>query len=93
MSLYQALVFSTTYSLYTNFQEIYGGQYGFSTEKVGLMYLGPGLGFVFAVRLLVPRIDDVFKMLKAHNDGMPKPEYRLPLANIGSIFLPFSLFW
>ncbi|GME22245.1 mfs general substrate transporter [Neofusicoccum parvum] len=93
MSLYQALVFSTTYSLYTNFQDIYGEQYGFSTEQVGLMYLGPGLGFVFAVRFLVPQIDVVFKKLKARNDGMPKPEYRLPLANIGSLFLPLSLFW
>lgn len=93
MSLYQALVFSTTYSLYTNFQDIYGGGYGFSTEQVGLMYLGPGLGFIFAVRLLVPRIDEVFKKLKASNDGMPKPEFRLPLANIGSVLLPLSLFW
>lgn len=93
MALYQALVFSTTYSLYTNFQDIYGKQYGFSTEQVGLMYLGPGVGFLFAVRLLVPRIDTVYKHLKARNGGIAKPEYRLPLANVGSVFLPLSLFW
>lgn len=94
MSLYQALIFSTTYSLYTNFEDIYGGQYGFNTEQVGLVYLGPGLGFLFAVRLLVPRIDDVYKKLsKGSRDGAPKPEYRLPLANIGSVLIPISLFW
>ncbi|KAL1651341.1 hypothetical protein SLS58_000681 [Diplodia intermedia] len=93
MSLYQALIFSTTYSLYTNFQDIYGGEYGFNTEQVGLMYLGPGIGFVFAVRLLVPRIDDVYKRLKTRNGDSGKPEYRLPLANIGAVFLPISLFW
>lgn len=92
MSMYQALIFSTTYSLYTNFQDIYGGIYGFDTEKVGLMYLGPGLGLLFAVRAVVPRIDEVYKKLKAKNHGEAKPEYRLPLANIGAILLPVSLF-
>lgn len=92
MSLYQALIFSTTYSLYTNFQDIYGGIYGFDTETVGLMYLGPGLGLVLAVRGLVPRIDDVYNNLKAKNHGEAKPEYRLPLANIGAVLLPVSLF-
>lgn len=94
MSLYQALIFSTTYSLYTNFQDIYGGQYGFNTEQVGLVYMGPGLGCVVAVLLLVPRIDDVYKKLtKDSRDGEPKPEYRLPLANIGAVLIPVSLFW
>lgn len=92
MSLYQALIFSTTYSLYTNFQDIYGGIYGFDTEKVGLMYLGPGLGLLSAVWVLVPRIDSVYKKLKAGNHGVAKPEYRLPLANIGAVLLPVSLF-
>ncbi|KAJ4388999.1 hypothetical protein N0V93_006461 [Gnomoniopsis smithogilvyi] len=92
MSLYQALIFSTAYSLFTNFESIYGGIYGFDTEKVGLMYLGPGLGLLFAVRGLVPRIDDVYKKLKARNHGVAKPEYRLPLANIGAVLLPLSLF-
>lgn len=93
LSLYQALIFSTTYSLYTNYQDIYGGIYGFDTEKVGLMYLGPGLGLLLAVRLLVPRIDDIYKKLKSDNKGVAKPEYRLPLANIGAVFIPTSLFW
>lgn len=92
MSFYQALIFSTTYSLYTNFEDIYGGIYGFPTEMVGLMYLGPGLGLLSAVWVLVPRIDDVYNKLKARNHGVAKPEYRLPLANIGAVLLPISLF-
>ena len=93
MSVYQALIFGTTYSLYTNFQKVYDGEYGFNTEQVGLLYLGPGLGFLTAVWFLVPRIDDVYKKLTARNDGKPKPEFRLPLANIGAVLIPVSLFW
>ena len=93
MSIYQALLFGTTYSIYTNMQDIYSGTYGFSTEKVGLMYLGPGLGFLFAVWFLVPRIDSVYKKLTASHGDKARPEFRLPLANIGAVFIPISLFW
>lgn len=93
MAIYQALIFGTTYSIYTNMQPIYSDLYGFDTEKVGLLYLGPGLGFMFAVWFLVPRIDTVYKKLTAKNNEKSKPEFRLPLANIGSVFIPVSLFW
>jgi multidrug resistance protein len=93
MAVYQALVFGTTYSIYTNMQPIYSDLYDFDTEKVGLLYLGPGLGFLFAVWFLVPRIDTVYKKLTAKNNDKAKPEFRLPLANIGAIFIPMSLFW
>lgn len=93
MSTYQALIFGTTYSIYTNMQPIYGGEYGFTTEQVGLLYLGPGIGFLTAVWFLVPRIDTVYNALASRNDGKAKPEHRLPLANIGALAIPVSLFW
>ncbi|KAF4551319.1 Efflux pump vrtL-like protein 3 [Elsinoe fawcettii] len=93
MSIYQALIFGTTYSIYTNFQSIYQDRYGFNTEQVGLLYLGPGLGFLTAVWFLVPRIDTVYQSLTKKNGDKSKPEFRLPLANIGSVLIPVSLFW
>lgn len=92
MSTYQALIFGTTYSIYTNMQPIYQRE-GFSTEQVGLLYLGPGLGFLTAVWFLVPRIDTVYNKLAARHGGKAKPEYRLPLANIGAASIPVALFW
>jgi hypothetical protein len=93
MALYQALIFATIYSLYTQFQPIYGDDgYGFSTNQIGCAYLGPGCGFLTAVIFLVPRIGTVFNMLTKRNKGVSKPEYRLPLANIGAVLLPVSLF-
>ena len=93
MAVYQAILFGTTYSLYTNFQAIYGSLYGFNTTQVGLMYLGPGLGFMIAVWFIVPKIDTVYNHLASKNEGVAKPEFRLPLANIGAVFIPISLFW
>jgi MFS family permease len=93
MASYQALIFATTYSLYTQFSTIYGDNYGFNTVQIGLVYLAPGLGFLFSVWFIVPRIDIIFNTLTKKNDGKSKPEYRLPLANIGSVLIPISLFW
>jgi hypothetical protein len=93
MSVYQAIIFATTYSIYTNMQKVYQGEYGFTTEQVGLLYLGPGLGFLTCVWFVVPRIDTVYNRLTARNNGKGHPEYRLPLANIGSLLIPISLFW
>lgn len=92
MASYQALIFATTYSIYTNMENIYGGEYGFTTSQVGLLYLGPGLGFLTAVRFLVPRIDTVYNYLAKKHGNEGRPEYRLPLANIGAFLLPASLF-
>lgn len=93
LSCYQALVFSTTYTIYTQMQNIFAGGYGFSTEEVGLLYLFIGLGGLTSVLFLVPRIDDVYNKLTARNKGVALPEYRLPLTNIGSVLVPVSLLW
>jgi multidrug resistance protein len=94
MSMYQALIFGTTYSIYTNMQKIYSEEpYNMNSEQIGLLYLGPGLGFLTSVRFLVPKIDTVFNRLTEKNGGKSLPEYRLPLANIGSVLIPISLFW
>jgi len=93
MGTYQALIFATTYSLYTQMTPIYGDGYGFNSMQVGLMYIFPGAGFLLAVLFLVPRIDDVYNFLTKRHHGIARPEFRLPLANVGSILIPISLFW
>lgn len=94
MAIWQAILFGTTYSLYTNFEAIYGNRYGFSSTQVGLVYLGPGLGFFICVWFLVPKIDSIYNHLsRKHDNNDGKPEYRLPLANVGAVLIPVSLLW
>lgn len=95
MSAYQALVFSTMYSLYTNYSTIFSSPpYNFNDEQVAVAYLAPAVGFVLTAFIVVPFIDRIYnKLAQDKNNGDGKPEYRLPLANIGAFFLPISLFW
>lgn len=93
LALYQALIFGATYSLYTQFEKIYGPDgYGFSSLQLGLTYLGPGLGFITAVIVVVPQIGNLYNRLTKRHNGIAKPEYRLPLANIGAVLIPISIF-
>ncbi|KAK4937533.1 hypothetical protein LTR66_015182 [Elasticomyces elasticus] len=94
MSAYQALIFGTTYSIFTNMQRIFSAMpYFFDSEQIGLLYLGAGAGFLLSVWFLVPKIDTIYNKLTEKNGGKSMPEYRLPLANIGGILIPVSLFW
>jgi multidrug resistance protein len=94
LSTFQALVFSTTYTIYTQMQVIFAsGPYCFSTQQVGYLYLSIGLGSLTSVWFLVPQIDNVYDKLADRNKGVALPEYRLPLTNIGSVLVPLSLIW
>lgn len=94
MAIYQAIIFASMYTLFTSMEQTYKMKpYSFDTVQIGLLYLFPGVGFLIAVLGIVPRIDKVFNAMTKRNNGESKPEYRLPLANIGSVLLPVSLFW
>ena len=59
-----------------------------------MLYVVPGIGFLAAVWFLVPKIDSTYNYLSSRNPtGEGKPEYRLPLANVGAVLLPISMFW
>lgn len=93
MAAYQALIFASMYSLYSNYATIWSDPpYNFGQTQVALTYLSPAIGFIVASCFIVPLVDRIYKSL-AEKNGEGKPEYRLPLANIGAIFLPASLFW
>ena len=93
MSIYQALVFTSMYTLYARFTSIWSAPpYHFSKEMVGLAYLGPAAGFVLMSVLVVSTVDRVNMLLENYYRD-DEPEYRLLIANVGAIFLPISLFW
>ncbi|KAL8770434.1 MAG: hypothetical protein Q9209_003860 [Squamulea sp. 1 TL-2023] len=80
LSLYAALVFGVIYLLFTTFNDVFRGQYGFSASVSGLPYLGLGIALVLGVVIfgnLNPRIQAA--RMKADGVDQPKPEYRLLL--------------
>ncbi|KAK9364659.1 major facilitator superfamily domain-containing protein [Lipomyces kononenkoae] len=78
MSIYTAMTYGQLYLLFTTFTVVFEEQYGFSTDVVGLSYLGLGLGCLVSV-LIIIRYSDRILLQMAAKSGEKKPEYRLPL--------------
>lgn len=94
MSFYQALIFSSMYTLYSQYSTIWSTPpYNFSKPQIGLAYLGPAVGFIFTSIFIVLFIDRLYNWLAARHGDEGQPEYRLPMANVGAVLLPISLFW
>ncbi|KAF2180796.1 major facilitator superfamily transporter [Zopfia rhizophila CBS 207.26] len=79
LSIYSAFVYAMIYFMFSTFSFIFEGQYGFGAGVVGLVYIAVGIGMALGVVIQQITGDRVLKHLAAkHNDGKPKPEYRLP---------------
>ncbi|KAJ0317402.1 hypothetical protein Brms1b_004929 [Colletotrichum noveboracense] len=93
MSAYAATVFSYAYLCFTTFPRIFKDQYGFGSGASGLTSIGIGVGFILGL-LFVGAVSDPWSAyLTKKNDGVAKPEFRLPTLVIGAIFVPVGLFW
>ena len=93
MAVYMALIYGTLYLLLTTFPAVFQERYRFSPGMTGLTYLGIGMGFTLAILFGIPQIDKQYRRLTANNDGVPMPEFRLPVANVGAVCIPVSLLW
>ncbi|KAI0412499.1 cycloheximide resistance protein [Xylaria grammica] len=102
MALYTALTYGYLYLQFTTMTEVFQKQYNFTTELVGLSFLGLGAGSLVGVVLYSLTSDKYIARKSAEADriaeetgvekqGM-KPEYRLPFLPIGAIFIPVGLF-
>ncbi|KAL5519934.1 hypothetical protein ACEPAG_1594 [Sanghuangporus baumii] len=93
LSLYMGLTYGYYYLMNSTFPDLFPETYGFSTGLAGLAYLGPGVGFCLSAVYGAYIGDGIYQKLTARNDGVPKPEYRIPPLIIASCFVPVGLFW
>lgn len=92
LASYMALLYGTMYLLFTTFPSVWRDLYGFNAGESGLTYIGLGLGFLISVVFGIPQIDKTYNKLAKRN-GQGRPEYRMPIANIGAVLVPVGLFW
>ncbi|KAK4225521.1 putative transporter mfs2 [Podospora fimiseda] len=91
-SIYLSLVYGTLYMMFGAFPIVFQINRGWSPGIGGLAFVGIAVGMVFAV--MYAFVDNKrYMRVAAENGGSAPPEARLPLAIIGSVFLPIGLFW
>uniref|UniRef100_A0A093VYU8 Putative transporter n=1 Tax=Talaromyces marneffei PM1 TaxID=1077442 RepID=A0A093VYU8_TALMA len=94
LALYMAYVYGLQYLMLSTFPTLWTDPeyYGESIGIGGLNYISLGLGALLG-SLVAARLNDrTYASLKARNNGVGRPEFRLPLLAITSICCPIGLF-
>lgn len=91
-SIYMAIIYGTLYMMFPAFPIVFQASKGWGPGEAGLAFLGITVGMVFAVAYAMFENIRYAKVAEA-NDGIAPPEARLPMAIVGSAFIPVGLFW
>lgn len=88
-----AFVYGFMYLMIVTFPMVFGTTYGYKKSIVGLLYLPMGVGFIIGVFFWTWMIGKTYNQLTESNNGIPKPEFRLPCLFIVGIIIPIGLIW
>jgi hypothetical protein len=91
--MYTAVLFGYLYLFITTFPRVFQQQYHFNTGVTGLTYLGLGVGNFVGLFIIGKTSDPLFKKLATKNNGVAKPEFRLPPLMITCPLICVSFFW
>ncbi|KAI1779150.1 major facilitator superfamily domain-containing protein [Hypoxylon cercidicola] len=91
-AVYMAIVYGYLYLMFSSITEVFQESYGFSTNIVGLAFLGLGVGSIIGIGTISITSDQQIKKRVNEDGGKVKPEYRIQLVPIGGILLPAGLF-
>ncbi|KAK7921199.1 hypothetical protein PG985_009221 [Apiospora marii] len=92
ISIYMAFIYGLLYLFLTAYPFVFQGIHGFSAGKSGLCFFGMIVGQLIAgtnVLLMQPS----YQRKLAANNGVPIPEWRLPVIIAGGVAFSAGIFW
>ncbi|KAK7948167.1 uncharacterized protein PG986_009053 [Apiospora aurea] len=92
ISIYMAFIYGILYLFLTAYPFVFQGVHGFSAGKSGLCFFGMIVGQLIAgtnVLLMQP----AYQRKLAANNGVPVPEWRLPVVIAGGVAFAAGIFW
>ena len=92
VSVYQTYTYGLLYIFLSSFPTLWTRQYGESIGISGLNYISLGIGFFVGSQFCAPMQDKVYGAMKRRNNGVGKPEFRVPLMFIGASVTPLGVF-
>ncbi|TGO68147.1 hypothetical protein BOTNAR_0029g00150 [Botryotinia narcissicola] len=93
LAVYMAYLYGIMYLVLSTFPGLWEGVYNESVGMGGLNYISLGVGFFLGTQICAPVQDRIYRELKARNNGVGKPEFRVPLMIPGALLVPVGLFW
>lgn len=92
LAVYVAYLFGLMYLLLSTFPKLWEDRYGESVSIAGLNYISLGSGFFLGTQICAPLQDRIFRKLKSRNNGLGRPEFRVPLMVPAALMVPIGLF-
>lgn len=92
LALYMAYLYGLMYLVLSTFPTLWEQRYHESIGIGGLNYISLGIGFFIGTQTCAPLQDRIYRILKARNNGVGKPEFRVPLMIPGAVLVPIGLF-
>jgi MFS family permease len=92
LSTYMAIIYGTLYMCFGAFPIVFQQVRGWNQGVGGLAFLGVAVGMLIAVLYTIPE-NKRYNREAAKAGGSAPPEARLKPAMIGSVAIPFGLFW
>ncbi|KAI1820400.1 MFS transporter [Xylaria intraflava] len=91
LSLYGAVMFSYYYIWSTTFPDVLRKSYNLSPASAGLAFIWFSVGSAISLLFMNVLLDKIYVKLRNRHQGAGAPEFRLPLAIVGSFVMPFSV--
>ncbi|KAL9596046.1 MAG: hypothetical protein Q9219_006062 [cf. Caloplaca sp. 3 TL-2023] len=91
LAVYVAYSYGLMYLVLSVFPVLWTDHYGESIGIGGLNYISMGFGFTMGAQIFAPLNDRIYRILKRRNNGIGKPEYRIPVIVPGSLLVPIGL--
>lgn len=93
LACYMAYLYGLMYLMLSTFPMLWEKTYGMSIGIGSLNFISMGLGFFLGTQITAPLNDALYRRLKKRNNGVGKPEFRVPLMIPASLLVPVGLFW
>ena len=92
LACYMAYLYGLMYLVLSTFPGVWENSYSESVGIGGLNYISLGVGFFLGTQICAPINDRIYRRLKAANNGVGRPEFRVPLMIPGATLVPAGLF-
>jgi hypothetical protein len=93
LACYMAYLYGLMYLMLSTFPLLWSDRYGMSFGIGSLNFISMGLGFFLGTQITAPLNDALYRRLKKKNNGVGKPEFRVPMMIPASLLVPIGLFW
>jgi multidrug resistance protein len=93
LAIYLAFLYGMIYLVLSTFPTLWSEVYHESIGIGGLNYISLSVGLFIGTQICAPLQDRIYRALKKRNNGVRKPEFRVPLMVPGALLVPVGLFW